>query len=161
EVRTRTGDLAPTPVALRFEVARSAPARYAAWSGHDRRPRVQVRPVSMGARGRWVKSGISWNDVSYADQYPRVRYPTEHLNLLRELAVASRSGSRHSYPPENGAHRSLHTFGPSLWRLLRQARETGLELVAEPPITDVRVADHPASLQLDLTRGESGDVAVR
>ncbi|MGH3425846.1 MAG: hypothetical protein ACRDO8_14025, partial [Nocardioidaceae bacterium] len=158
-------NLAETAVALRFELPRAtAPAsRYARWRGADApgRPRLRVRPVAMGARGRWVKSAIGWSDVAYADQYPRERYPQAHLDLLRELAVASRSGSRHAYSQDNNAERDLHSFGPSLWRLLRDARELGLPLVAEPPLTEIRVATGTASVRLDLARGHDGEVRVR
>ena len=141
--RTQAATVPETAVGLRFELARPSVSRsrYARWGdGAQGRARLKVRPVARGSRGRWVKSALGWSDVAYADRYPSERYPQAHLDLLRELAVASRSGSRHGYSQDNAAERDVHAFGPSLWRLLREAEQQGLPLVPGSPPAAVRVA---------------------
>lgn len=61
------------PLALQVELnQRTTPARRAWSTGSDpRRGSLRLRPLQRGARDNWIRSGVSWQGLQYAD--PRVR----------------------------------------------------------------------------------------
>ncbi|MDO9380357.1 MAG: DEAD/DEAH box helicase [Nocardioidaceae bacterium] len=163
DVPDTVDDPAVTLLGLQVELATGTPAaaRHARWTGAvaETRGRLRVRPVSMGTRGRWVRSAVTWSSVAHADHaYGRFHQP--QLDLLRELLVSLRAGSRFAYGTET-ADRDLLTFGPSLWRLLDRAREVGLPLVTAGALASVTAATGRASLQLDLTGTADGGTLLR
>jgi superfamily II DNA or RNA helicase len=91
--------------------------------------RVGLRPVLLGASGRWVRSGIAWDKLgSYG--YQRERPRTDHVQLLREISAihsASRLGGYSSY---NGSFIFLDSLNSRrIWDLLNEAHIIGMALV--------------------------------
>ncbi len=120
-------------------------------------PILNVRPVVMGTRGKWVKSGVSWATLGY------LSYGGEHdPKQLEWLSEFASSHSPRQYVHGNaGAWLSLNSFaGRNLWQLLAGAHKSGIALVQSGSGEPVRIAGHEATLQLDVTQGESGGLDV-
>ncbi|MGO2541126.1 DEAD/DEAH box helicase [Specibacter sp. AOP5-B1-6] len=120
-------------------------------------PVLNVRPVVMGTRGKWVKTGVSWATLGY------LAYGGAHdRTQLEWLSEFLSSHSPRQYNHGNaGAWLSLNDFaGRNLWQLLSGAHKNGVALIQSGSGDPVRVADQDAALQLDVTRAESGGLDV-
>ncbi|MFC6150350.1 SNF2-related protein [Mumia xiangluensis] len=161
------GDDSPSPrparpgqeLALRVEAGVSAPQerRFGrAWAGAVR-PALRLRPVTRGRRGTWVKTGVGWRDLVVAD--PRDgRFVPEHLDVLRAIHGTHRARYSYGFGSEDAL--PLNALGGSLWRLLREAGEVGLPVVASG-FGEVRIAPQPARVSLDARAdGNGGAVLV-
>jgi len=148
-------DRVPEPaVALQFELitpsARSRqPARPVA-------PRLGLRPVLPGRNGGWVRTGISWSNLSYLG-YSRRGIPCEHLRLLSEIMAMDSSGPSVYYGGTNQAIYLETLSSRRLWDLFAEARDVGLPLVhASKQALPVTVHRDAADLILDVTRSATG-----
>lgn len=146
-------------LALRFEVT---PPRFEErWFGRatpaSRRPSLRLRPVTRGRRGDWIKTGVGWRDLVVAD--PRDgRFVPEHVDVLRAIHGTHRARVSYGFGSEDTL--SLGKLGASLWRLLREAQEVGLPLVASG-FADIRIAAQPARLSMDArSDGDGGAVLL-
>ncbi len=143
-----------SPLALLVDLQRppgaGRPRSWAAAYGPTR-GYLRLRPLTRGARGGWVRTGVSWVDVPYLE---RRGHDTGQARLLAELETVHRVTTRQLYPGSSG-HLSLQDFGPGLWQVLGRAAEVGLELVPGTGLSSVTVADAPAELRVDVSRGES------
>ena len=148
---------AAVPVALQVVLPRpQRPGRYAPAYRQTGHPRLSMRPVRMGASGRWVKSGVGWRELTTMGYDRRHTYDEAEVNLLMELHAALQ-GSRSYWSSQNDTL-DLHGAGAGLWAALRRAVRVGLPLTCSDPATTIVVAVEPAGLQLDLTR--AGDEVV-
>ncbi|MBW9214009.1 DEAD/DEAH box helicase [Mumia sp. zg.B53] len=145
-------------LALRLEVG---PRRQTEWRfGHSTtdavRPPLRLRPVTRGRRGSWVKTGVGWRDLVVAD--PRDgRFVPEHLDVLRAIHGTHRARFSYGFGSEDTL--ALAGLGASLWRLLREATEVGLPLVASG-FADVRLASQPARLTMDAHADGAGGAVL-
>ena len=120
-------------------------------------PILSVRPVVMGTRGKWVKSGVSWSTLGY------LSYGGEHdPKQLEWLSEFLSSHSPRQYVHGNtGAWLELNSFaGRNLWQLLSRAHKSGIALVQSSNGDPVRIVGHEATLQLDVTQADSGGLEV-
>ncbi|MDJ0311890.1 DEAD/DEAH box helicase [Arthrobacter sp. H35-D1] len=120
-------------------------------------PVLNVRPVVMGTRGKWVKSGVSWATLGY------LSYGGEHdPKQLEWLSEFLSSHSPRQYVHGNaGAWLTLNNFaGRNLWQLLSGAHKSGIALVHAGSGEPVRVAGREATLQFDVTQADSGGLEV-
>ena len=118
--------------------------------------RVAIRPVVPGRTG-WVRGGISWSSLGYA-QIGHGARGERHRRLLNEILLLSRSAERHYYGYHQQATVFLDDF-PSrrIWDLLAEAEEIGLPLVAAGKASaPVTIARAPARVSLQANRTGDG-----
>ncbi|HYO38000.1 MAG TPA: SNF2-related protein, partial [Geodermatophilus sp.] len=149
----RTELLAPpaeprgTPLGLQFDVAAGSP------------PSVRLRPVVPGARGRWVRGGVSWRALDYGPLGRRDPDQAAALTALHRASQGAEGGGGVRYGSWYGGETPVlvEDFGPELWPALRRAVDAGVPMLT-PRGAAVRVAGEPARLVVDLRRD---DVALR
>lgn len=148
-------------VSAALDLRLTVPGRYG-WTKNTGAPRIQVeaRPLMMGARGKWIKGGLSWEKFSgTVAGTSATGLLTEHAAWLTEFYSIIR-GSQSVY----SSHRdwaSLSTVESSLlWQMLDSAVEIGLPVLLDGQETGLAIAP-PARLELRLTpvpeRGSSKD----
>jgi superfamily II DNA or RNA helicase len=125
---------------------------------HSGQSTVQVvaRPMRMGAKGRWIKSGATWNDVTSGYEYTVGDVVPEHLAALRTMAA----GNTDIGWARQGGAQTLDRFGPNLWRNLREAVDAGVALITDSPLGVVTLTDVPAQVEVDLRSAEDGGVLL-
>ncbi|SDC78643.1 Superfamily II DNA or RNA helicase, SNF2 family [Geodermatophilus telluris] len=141
---------AATPIALQFDVEA---ARYP-----QTRRSVRLRPVVPGARGRWVRSGVSWRTLPYDFTGRRNE---AHSAALQALYQASHAGSGVQNYWYGGSEPPvlLEQFGPGLWPGLRQAVDDGVALLTTRG-GPVRVAE-PGELVVDVRAEDGGGLRMQ
>ncbi len=120
-------------------------------------PIINVRPVVMGSRGKWVKSGVNWGTLGY------LSYGGAHdRTQLEWLSEFLSSHSPRLYNHGNAsASLTLHEFaGHNLWQLLTSAPKHGIALVQSGNGDPVRVTEHEAAVQLDVSRAAAEGLDV-
>ncbi|WP_137119709.1 DEAD/DEAH box helicase [Segeticoccus rhizosphaerae] len=150
------------PLGLQFEVVsprRPASHRFSAADAARMPRRLKLDPVMQGARGTWIRTGVSWRDLGYG--YTRQSTNPAHVDALSEFFFAHQARTqRHQYAA-GGQAIYLDELGPSLWPMLDQLREAGITLVgAKSARGGVAVAAGPAQASLDLRRRPDGDTVV-
>lgn len=142
-----------TPLALEVTVAEAKPSRFRRETGM----KVHVRPLRFGVRGRWVRTGVSWRDISTGYGRELADADPDHVSILSSMLAGSRLA-----PYYHDAHPiGLDTFGSSLWFHLRRAVDAGIELVGSGGAADgVRLASTPADVTIDLTAADDGAVTL-
>jgi superfamily II DNA or RNA helicase len=149
----------PAPsLALQFEVARATPSSSYVNGVDITVPRVLLRPVARGAKGGWVRSGVSWRELAYG--YGRVTaHPAEHREALRALHAHAAARSPFGYGYQEGPI-DLATVGPVLWRLLDDVVAVGVPLVLSAAASGAVVLDtQGVSLSVDMRRDPQTDGA--
>jgi superfamily II DNA or RNA helicase len=141
----RPGD-GTSPMALQFGLFEPATSR---WSAVSSPPALTLRPLRRGAKQRWVKSGAGWNELSRAAT--EGRYDGAQLDAVLALYGALLSTGRYWTARPDAF---LTDFGPTLWRLLAGASETGVEFVTTAPLTKVEVLTDPLDLGVDLVSAD-------
>ncbi|MET4002306.1 hypothetical protein ABIB48_001015 [Arthrobacter sp. UYCu511] len=120
-------------------------------------PVLNVRPVVMGTRGKWVKSGVSWSTLGYLS-YGGAHDRTQLEWLTEFLASHSPRQTNHG---NAGAWLSLNDFaGRNLWQLLGTAHKSGIALIHSGTGDPIRVSGEAVTLQLDVTQDDSGALDV-
>ena len=140
------------PLALEFSVNTQRATR------HSPEPAVHivVRPMRMGARGKWIKTGASWVDVTSGyDTGVRDIVP-DHLAAVRAMAT----GNADLRWSRGERAQLLERFGPGLWRSLRMAVDAGVALITDRPGGTVTLADQPAEVQVDLRAADDGGITL-
>jgi len=126
--RTAKAESLGTPLGLQVELLPTSP------SPHRRGTtapgvRVGLRPVLLGASGKWVRTGIAWDKLgSY--HYQREQSRTDHVQLLREIGAlnsASRAGGHYGYYETFVFLESLNSR--RIWDFLTEAQNIGMALV--------------------------------
>ena len=143
------------PLALGFELTLPDPAGI--WPPRSPRPAVRhpgltVRPLRLGKRDSWIRTGVSWSEFRY--DYGRSDYIEEQRGVLSALA-------RHSdVEIYGGSASSIDVVGMRstlLWDLLARAVDAGIALVSlagsQPEVTLAKAA---AEVALDLDRSGAG-----
>jgi len=140
----RPADLKPPVVALQFELTTQAGPRGVLQT------RIGLRPVLPGARGNWIRTGISWQNLGYI-RYGQSEGTARQVRLLREIfTLYSSAGGFYAY----GQGTPYLEAAPSrrIWDLLAEAQELGIPLVqygkGDPPVTL-----HTATARAALTVG--------
>jgi len=144
---------------LQFEL-QVPPPRFS-YRGHGGKvpsaPILNVRPVVMGTRGKWVKTGISWNTLGYLS-YGRQHDPVQ-LEWLSEF-LSSHSPRQYSHSNASSWLAVNDFAGRNLWQLLADARRHGISLVQSSTGDPVRISTDDATVQLDVTRSDTGGLDV-
>lgn len=160
-VRRLAAGGAPAPPAeelrLGLELDLEEVPGYRGPDGEPRRPSqltLRARPVRWGDRGRWVRSGIAWDQLDYL----AAGYRSEQRDLLLQLWAAAGAAARFGYP--RSAWLSLTSVSPGLWSVLGAAGRCGLGLVAPAGFEQVVLAGQPVSLGLDARREPGGGLVL-
>jgi superfamily II DNA or RNA helicase len=112
---------------------------------------IVLRPVLLGRSGRWVRTGISWSNLSYFRPRPSGEKAEQVIALLEELlAMSQRSGARAYWAPRPESVRLETIKSRRLWDLLEQIRESGGAVVG-PGGIPVGL-EPPVEVVVDLTR---------
>lgn len=140
------------PLALQFEIEEPPP--HFSYTGRRDPVRgvrqLKVRPVIMGAKGKWIRGDVSWNTLSYLDF--RRESNQAHVEWLQEF-LAGHSSSASRMHNSAGLWLSLNSYaGKNLWSMLSEARKIGLALVHSRGTEPVRLAEAPAAVALSLSR---------
>jgi superfamily II DNA or RNA helicase len=136
-----------SPIGLEFSVA--SPNRY--------RPGTEIalRPVTIGKRGTWIKTGLNWQRLAYhaaAGEFDRRQY-----DVLRALvADVQRSGIV--------SISDVMTIGyvpPAFWSRLDDALEAGITIVTDGK-SGLQAVDFikSAQLRLDFTSDDAGGATM-
>ncbi|WP_347108572.1 DEAD/DEAH box helicase [Paenarthrobacter sp. S56] len=143
---------AGTQLALQFEV--EEPAAHFSYTGrrdpvHSIR-QLKVRPVMMGAKGKWIRGDVSWNNLSYISF--RREFNESQVEWLQTF-LASHGSPNGRQQPAGAMWLSLNDFaGKNLWALLDETRKVGLPLIHSAGSEPVRIESRPAVVGLSLAR---------
>jgi len=135
------------PMGLEFSV--TPPSRY--------RPRAEIalRPVTVGRRGTWIRTGVNWQRLSYhaaAGEFDRAQY-----DALRALVSdAQRSG----IVPINDVM-TISRVPVGFWARLTDALDAGVAVVAHggSGLTGVDLVKS-TQLRLDFVSDDTGGAAM-
>lgn len=156
--RADDGAARGVPIGLQFDVVPPSPANQRAGGPASKQPRVLLRPVVPGAKGGWIRTGISWREIVYG--YPSSARNAEHRDVLRVFHAQATPRTAYSYGSSD-VPVDLATVGPGLWRLLEEVVAAGVALVpARASAGPVRLASDGAHLLADVRRHtEAGDAS--
>ncbi|MEI5584821.1 MULTISPECIES: DEAD/DEAH box helicase [unclassified Agromyces] len=136
----------------RFQAARDEPARRAASVD-----RLGVRPVTRGARGAWIKAGLTWQNI--ADQGESGGYDPAQARWFAQFA-ALKGAPAGGIPTWGSELITVDEYAsPLLWALLAEARRLGIHLVGSDATPDLRLGE-AAWVGLDAGVDDDGDLAL-
>ena len=154
------------PLGLAFELIEpTGPTTVGRYRTNGQPGRLGVRPVRLGKRGKWIRTGISWADLSGPAAWG---FRVDHVRLLRAIVAADPS----VYPWQHGASNPWIALAsirnPVIWDLLDEAAEAELPLMtADGAQAQVRLASSGATFDLEIDRDSlrrphgGADVAAR
>ncbi len=144
------------PLALQFTLLAPSTSRYDAYAPVA--PRIMVRPMRMGAKGRWAKTGASWRDVGS----PYHGYDLRDADPAHLVAARAMGGSVAGGLYSSGSDAiPLERFGPSVWTALRHALDAGVQLIGDDRSgREVSLTTEPAQLAVDLTATTTGSGGI-
>jgi superfamily II DNA or RNA helicase len=148
-------------LALQFELRHRLERRRGEWQGPRDEParraasvdRLAVRPVTTGARGTWIKAGLTWQNIVY--QASAGGFDPAQSRWFGQFALlkGTTPGVYNAYGSE---WITLDEYeSPLLWALLAEAGRLGIALVGSDAAPSVRVHGG-ASLALDASVGRDG-----
>jgi superfamily II DNA or RNA helicase len=144
----------------------------AAVSEHDRRARsgattalalrfergyadgLYLRPLAMGARGKWIKTGAGWDDLHSRWRSTWIEEQRRPLFALGQLRF-SWGGTSYGYGSSGDAI-ALDRLGPQVWPLLHEAAAAGVVLLAAHNTPTIRLLDADAELLTRITTSDAG-----
>lgn len=142
------GSNADSPIGLEFSLV--PPTRYRPGNA------IGVRPVTVGKRGTWIKTGLSWRRLIYnteAGGFDRRQY----------LAVRAVAGElQRSDPGLNGsAAATITAVHAAFWSSLADAVDAGVAVVADPAsgLRAVDIVKNP-QLRLDFASDDVGGASM-
>jgi superfamily II DNA or RNA helicase len=143
---------AGTRLALQFEV--EEPAAHFSYTGRRDPVRsvrqLKARPMMMGAKGKWIRGDVSWNNLSYISF--RREFNEAQVEWLQAFLAAHGSPGGRTQP-SGAMWLSLNDFaGKNLWSLLDEAQKAGIPLIHPAGTEPVRVESEPAVVGLSLAR---------
>ncbi|SDO59260.1 Superfamily II DNA or RNA helicase, SNF2 family [Nakamurella panacisegetis] len=114
--------------------------------------RLGIRPVQLGALGKWVRNGIGWSNLGYAS-YGRQRADPTQLDWFTSVAaVAGPSASRYYGATPAWIHLE-ESSGAAIWDLLARAADLGIPLIGSGRTPQpVSIAEEPADIVVDIVR---------
>ncbi|CAN5557309.1 DEAD/DEAH box helicase [soil metagenome] len=138
---------ADSPIGLEFSVA--PPTRYRPGDA------IAVRPVTVGKRGSWIKTGVSWRRLTYntdAGEFDRRQY-----QAVRAIAVElQRSGAVPA-----GEAMTISAVSAAFWARLDDATDAGVTVLADKT-SGLQGVDFVKNVQLrlDFTSDDAGGATM-
>lgn len=138
----RPSGAATRRLGLQFELRRRVQRRGGEWRGPRDEParraasvdRLAVRPVVQGARGAWIKDGLTWQNIAYQASAAGVD-PAQSRWFAQFASLKGTGPSLHVYGSE---WITVDDFeSPLLWGLLQEAARLGIALVGSDATPDV------------------------
>ncbi len=120
--------------------------------------RIEIKPLREGKTKRWVRSGVTWNDLGGPWGHGMVR--EDHHRVITEILSLHRTSQSGHYYGYGNATVLLDDLGPAIWALLHRSAALGMPLVAGSGIDTVRLLEGSARLGLDVTREADGSLRV-
>ncbi|WP_448811155.1 SNF2-related protein [Agromyces bauzanensis] len=145
---------------LQFELRRRIERRSGEWRGPRDEParraasvdRLAVRPVAQGARGAWVKDGLTWQNIAYQASAAGVD-PAQSRWFAQFAMLKGTTPAVYQYGSE---WITLDEFeSPLLWGLLAEAGRLGVEFVGSDVTPEV-VLRARAMVGLDASLAPGG-----
>ena len=114
---------------------------------------IQLRPLQWGRSGRWVKTGVSWDNL----QYPwSGSFVEAQRGAMAGLArTRDQRSSTSYYYSRRSDDLDLGELGSPAWYWLREVVASGVELVPGRGTPAVRLGE-PAQLVSRVTRTDTG-----
>lgn len=112
---------------------------------------LSVLPVQLGARGKWVKAGASWDDLreSWRSAWDeRQRQTLDDLGRMRYS-----TGNFYGYGNQPAA---LSSFGPQLWPALHRILAAGVKLIPGRDTPPVRILADPVEVLTRIVAAADG-----
>ncbi|TFB88951.1 helicase [Cryobacterium algoricola] len=136
-----------TELALQFQVLAPVNSRFQSGGRH-----LAARPMLLGKQGRWIRGALTWDNIAQTAGTAQ-RAQRRVLSALYALHLAGRP-----YYGSATQWIQLDDFPDrALWGLLEEATAAGIPLISTSGAQDpVRIAERPASLELDIRRTPGG-----
>ena len=112
--------------------------QFARWVGSP----VQLRVLTLGKRGGWVRTGVDWDGIEGEWE---TGYDPAQRRALADLRRAHRAPSGYGYYGRTELL-VLDDFGAEVWRLLARAQAAGVAFVGGEQVTSVRLLAEPARM---------------
>ena len=153
------------PLGLQFELRRRVTRRPGQFQGARDEParraasvdRLGARPVTRGARGAWIKAGLTWQNIAY--QGESGGYDPAQARWFAQFA-ALKGAPPGGIPSWGSELITVDEYAsPLFWALLAEARRLGIHLVGADATPDVRLA-HAAWVGLDAVAGDDGELVL-
>ncbi|MFT4126781.1 MAG: DEAD/DEAH box helicase [Gordonia sp. (in: high G+C Gram-positive bacteria)] len=114
---------------------------------------LRVRPMTIGKRGTWIKTGASWNDVVSGYRGP---FDATQVAALRDLyrIVMGNGPASHDWL-------GLEPAPMRVWGALREVRDSGVEFVVDPHLCGGKVEFRSAAIRYDFSRSADGGASMR
>ncbi len=157
------------PLGLQFELLAPAvaPVRRSYGYGSSIKPgptkvtptMLGIRPVKQGPKGKWIRTGISWSNLTYQG-YGKQRPNADHIQWLSTIASISLTTSYYS---STAAWIHLDSLtSDTVWDLLDKAADTGISLIGSGKSqTPVTMTTSTAEIVLDVVEQRSDIVEQR
>ncbi|MCU1408851.1 MAG: hypothetical protein JWM23_931 [Microbacteriaceae bacterium] len=149
----------PLAMSLQFEVREETPRTEERWRGPKVRAagttdvssgqvRLGVRPVTLAASGKWVRAGLTWNNLIYGVNRMNLD-PVQH-RWFCQLAALHRATPQ-AYAGQDPDWYYLDEFNsPLLWPLFDEAMRLGIGLVGSKKDTTIVIGAR-AEVSLDAS----------
>ncbi|NMO04553.1 DEAD/DEAH box helicase [Gordonia sp. TBRC 11910] len=111
---------------------------------------IELRPITLGARGRWIKSKATWKTLSASFELDE--YHPLQASALRDVMRALTGTSGYF----NRDTLTLVTAPPDFWRSLADAVAAGVVLACEGFDASTVALAETLAVQLDVVRDDSG-----
>lgn len=110
--------------------------------------RVLLRPLMRGASGRWIRTGVSWDEFAGLDAgtFPAAQWEA----MARLQSSLARESAGYSFYYRRETDLSVDEASPSIWPALRAVRDAGVEFVSAAGTPPTRLAEDPARLVVEL-----------
>ena len=149
-------DTPHSPLGLLIEPITAGSARRTRWTvpSASGRPGLRMRPVVPGARGDWIRTGVSWESFAggyYA--YGHATFSDDMRDAMTAIADAHRRAVRAYGFGRMPDAIALDKLGAHWCALLEKAQQCGVALMTHPrQPSPVRIAPDPAAFVIEIER---------
>ena len=156
-----------TPLAIELSIRPTVYVPGARYGGQRSAPvfrpgqpaELDARLVERGRTGGWIAGQVSWAALDVLVY--RGDYSAAQIEVLSELLALYHAASERSWTYGDGKRLALSKIrSATLWTLLDDAREAGIELVHPGKKLGAVRRLPPVSVILDVTAGETGGLMV-